>query len=140
MKKLLTFLSVGCLVALSCTKEKTDYEAAIDAVAPEHAEFKEAATIRSGGYDIRIETLNGTFYKGYNEIRLKITNSATSGKADVTGATFSPITTDADGGTSSCPHRYELTYRPDSNYFSGYSVFTSERQADDAWVLDIGFT
>src|SRR5690554_4851756 len=108
MKKTLFFLSVVCLVALSCTKEKTDYEAAIDSVAPEHMEFKEAATIRSGGYDIRIEALNGTFYTGYNEIRLKITNSSTTTKADVSAVTFLPIRTNGDGENSSCPHQYDL--------------------------------
>src|SRR3546814_458962 len=103
MKKILFSLGVVCLMALSCTKEKTDYEAAIAAVTPEHTEFKEAAAIHSGGYDIRIEALNGTFYTGYNEIRLKITNSPSHAKANISAVTFLPIKTDADGGTSSCP-------------------------------------
>ncbi len=140
MKKLLFFLSAVCFAALSCTKEKTDYEGAIDSETPGHIAFKEATAIHSGGYHISIEALNGTFYKGYNEIRVKITNSSTSVKADVAGVTFLPITTDADGGTNSCPHRYDLAYKPDSNYFSGYSVFTSESGADGTWALDIGFT
>lgn len=139
MKKLLIFLGVVCFAALSCTKEKTDYEGVIDAVTPDHTEFKEAATIRSGGYDISVEALNGVFYKGYNEIRLKIANSA-NGKADVASVTFLPIVTDSDGGKSSCPHRYELLYRADSNFFSGYSVFTTESRPDGSWVLGIGFT
>jgi len=139
MKKLLFFLGSVCFVALSCTKEKTDYEGVTDSVTPDHNVFKEAANMDVGGYHISVEALNGTFYKGYNEIRLKITDSA-NGKADVAGVTFLPITTDADGDTRSCPHRYELAYRPDSNYFSGYSVFTSESDADGTWALDIGVT
>jgi len=139
MKKLLIFLGVVCFAALSCTKEKTDYEGVIDAVTPDHTVFKEAATIHSGGYDISVEALNGVFYKGYNEIRLKIANSA-NGKIDIASVTFLPITTDSDGGTRSCPHRYELLYKADSNYFSGYSVFTTESGPDGSWVLDIGFT
>ena len=140
MKKLLIFLGAVCFAALSCTKEKTDYEGVTDTVPPDHKVFKEAATIHSGGYDISVEALNGTFYKGYNEIRLKITNSTTNGKTDVAGVTFMPIITDTDGGTRSCPHRYELPYKADSNYFSGYSVFTTESGPDGSWVLDIGFT
>ncbi|MGV3761867.1 hypothetical protein, partial [Parapedobacter sp.] len=62
------------------------------------------------------------------------------GKADVAGVTLLPITTDANGGTGVCPHRYELAYRPDSNYYSGYSVFTSESHADGTWTLTIGLT
>lgn len=139
MKKTLFFLSVVCLTALACTKEKTDYDAIIDAVAPEYTEFKEAATVRTGGYDIRIETLNGTFYTGYNEIRLNITKSATNEKVGASAVTFLPFSTTADGGTSSCPHRYDLVHRPDGNYFSGYSVFTSDANWDHAWTADIGF-
>ncbi len=140
MKKLLFFLGAVCFAALSCTKEKTDYEGITDTVPPGHTVFKEAATIHSGGYDISIEALNGAFYKGYNEIRVKITNSATSVTAEVAGITFLPINTGAEGVTSSCPHQYELAYKPDSNYYSGYSVFTSESDADGNWALDIGFT
>jgi len=137
MKKLLFFLGAVCFAALSCTKEKTDYEGVTDSVTPDHMAFKEAANIHIGGYHISVEALNGAFYKGYNEIRVKITNNIAN--ADVAGVTFLPITTDADGGTGSCPHRYELAHRPDSNYYSGYSVFTSESHADGTWTLDIGF-
>lgn len=140
MKKILLFLGAACFVASSCTKEKTDYEAAIDSVVTEHMVFKEAASISNGAYDISVEALNGTFYKGYNEIRLKITNSHTGEKAVVSAATFLPVKTNADGVNGSCPHQYDLDYIPDSNYFSGYSVFTGESKADEAWELYIGFT
>lgn len=140
MKKLLFFLGAVCFAALSCTKEKTDYEGVTNPDTPDHNVFKEAANIHMGGYNISVEARNGTFYKGYNEIRVKITNNTTNGAADVAGVTFLPITTDDDGGRGSCPHQYALAYRPDSNYFSGYSVFTSESDADGTWALDIGVT
>ena len=66
MKRLAFFLAVVCLAGMSCTKEKTDYEAEIDTTVPEHLDFKEVANIRNGNYAISIEALNGTFYKGYN--------------------------------------------------------------------------
>jgi len=125
------------MAALSCTKEKTDYEAAIDSAAPDRTDFKEVVRTHSGDYAFSVEALNGTFYKGYNEIHLKVTKGATNEKVAVSAATFMPIKTDGNGETSSCPHRYDLDYRPDSNYFSGYSVFTSESNADGTWLLDI---
>ncbi|MGV3763708.1 MAG: hypothetical protein ACO1NT_14600, partial [Parapedobacter sp.] len=79
MKRLLFFLGAVCFAALSCTKEKTDYEAAIDSGTSDPIVFKEAANIHIGGYDISVEALNGAFYKGYNELRVKITDNATSG-------------------------------------------------------------
>jgi len=139
MKKLLFFLGAVCFAALSCTKEKTVYEGVTDPVTPDDNVFKEAANIRVGGYHISVEALHGAFYKGYNEIRVKIMDSA-NGEPDVAGVTLLPITIGADGRTGSCPHRYKLTHRPDSNYYSGYSVFTSESHADRTWALTIDFT
>lgn len=140
MRKTLFFLTAVCFVVLSCTKEKTDYEAEIDVVVPTYDEFKEAVNIHSGDYDISIEALNGTFYKGYNEIRLKIMNSQTGKEANATDVTFLPVTTEADGNKSSCPHRYDLAYTTDGSYFSGYSVFTRESDTERSWELYISFT
>lgn len=140
MKKILFFLTAVCFAVLSCTKEKTDYEAEIGTVVTEYDEFKEAVAIHSGSYDISIEALNGTFYKGYNEIRLKITNSQTNENADASAVTFLPIRTNTDGNNVSCPHRYDLVYRPEDNCFSGYSVFTGESNADGSWELYVSFT
>ncbi|WP_134088026.1 hypothetical protein [Olivibacter sp. XZL3] len=140
MNRILFFLTTVCFTVMSCTKEKTDYEAEIGAVVTEHEEFKEAVSIQHDGYDIRVEVLNGTFYKGYNEIRLKITNSQTTEQADVSAVTFLPIRTDTDGSTGSCPHQYDLGDRSNGDYFSGYSVFTSESNGDESWELYIGFT
>jgi len=139
MKKAILFLTSLCFVALSCTKEKTDYEAEIDTDVTEHHDFKEAYAINSNGYKISIEALNGTFYTGYNEIRLKITNSQTGGKANATAVTFLPIMSNANGDKTSCPHRYDLAYRQDKSYFSGYAVFTYESDTERTWKLYISF-
>jgi len=140
MKKPLFFLTVLFLTVMSCTKDKTNYESEIDTVAPEYHEFKEAVVFQSGSYNISIEALNGTFYKGYNEIRLKISDSQTKKKTDASAVTFLPILTHADKDRVSCPHRYNLQYRPEDGYFSGYSVFTDESRTDRSWDLYISFT
>ncbi len=134
------FLAAVCLAVASCTKEKTDYEAEIDTIVTEHNEFKEAAAINSEGYKISIEALDGTFFKGYNEIRLKITNTEANEDVNASAATFLPMMTHADGSRISCPHRYDLEYQRDGKYFSGYSVFTSESNASRSWELYISFT
>lgn len=140
MKKAIFFLTAVWFAVASCTKDKTDYKAEIDTEVTEYDEFKEAVTLHSEGYTISIEALNGTFYKGYNEIRLEITDSQTNEKANASAVTFLPIMTNAKGSKMSSPHRYDLVYRPDDNYFSGYSVFTSESSSDGSWELYISFT
>lgn len=140
MKKAIFFLTAVCLSVASCTKEKTDYEAEIDTVVAGHYEFKEAVAINSDGYHISIEALNGTFYKGYNEIRLKVMNTRTSEKANASAATFLPVITNVDGSQASCPHKYDLAYNSGDQYFSGYTVFTNEGDTGESWELYISFT
>jgi len=140
MKKLLFFLTALCFAVVSCTKEKTDYEGEIDTVVTEYHEFKEAYTIHSDGYEVNIEALNGTFYKGYNEIRLKITNGQTNEEISASAVTFLPVMTSADGGQSSCPHRYDLVHGTDDSYYWGYAVFTDESSSGRSWELYISFT
>ena len=64
--------------AVSCTLDKTDYEAEIGLEIPETYEFKEAVSLNSCNFKISIDALNGTFYKGYNELHLKIVNTQTN--------------------------------------------------------------
>ena len=139
MKKTIFFITTLCLLVISCTKEKTDYEAEIDTVVTEHYEFKEAAAINSEGHHISIEALNGTFYKGYNEIRLKISGANTNENINAPAVTFLPVMTNADGSRASCPHRYNLVYNADDKYFPGYAVFTSESGTNETWELYISF-
>ena len=140
MKKIIFLLTAMCFMVVSCTKEKTDYEAEIDAEVIEHNEFKEAYTINSNGYKISIEALNGTFYRGYNDIRMKITNGQTGAKANATTVTLLPIMSSANGDRASCPHRYDLVYEQDEDCFSGYSVFIDASSPESSWELYISFT
>lgn len=135
-----TLFIVLCFLVASCTLDKTDYLAEISTIVTEHNEFKEVTVIRNDDYTISVSALNGTLYKGYNEIRLKVTNSRTGSDENVTAATFLPVLSTADGSRTSCPHRFELVYRPDEKYFSGYAVFPRESGDRENWELYIGFT
>lgn len=135
------FSSIVILFAMaSCTLDKTDYEAEISTVVPEYYDFKETVSFHSGSYKISIETLNGTFYKGYNEIHLSITNSQTNQKVSASEVTFLPIMTPSEGNKVSCPHQYHLEYDPTNQYYTGYSVFTNESNAMANWRLYVSFT
>lgn len=125
-------------MAGSCTLDKTDYLAEISTIVTEHNEFKEVTVINGDEYKITLLALNGTLYKGYNEIRLKVSNSRTDG--NVTGVTFLPVMKTTGGAQISCPHRYDLAYIADENYFSGYTVFTHESSATENWELYVSFT
>lgn len=140
MEKIILFLTVLCFALTSCTKEKTDYEAEIDSIVPERKDFKVAYTVTSGNYKVHIEALNGVLYKGYNEIRLRITALNSGDKVQASTVTFRPILTDPQGTLGTCPHRYDLIYKPESGYFEGYAVFTDESNALTNWEITISFT
>ncbi len=127
-------MAVLCLTMVSCTKDKTDYEAEIETTLPEYLEFKQVVQVSVGGYSVSVEAVNGEFYQGYNEVRLKVTG----GHANITGVTLLPILTEASGDLSAGPHSYDLVYVPDGDYFSGYAVFISESGAHTNWELYIG--
>ncbi len=137
MKPALFFFAAVCLWVASCTKEKTDYQAGTNGPAAELFTFKEAVSISADGYHISIEVLNGTFYTGYNEIRLRI--QGVQNNKEVSSVSFLPVMTTADTATS-CPHRYKMIAVPDSNYFSGYAVFSAESSVAANWELYVGFT
>ncbi|MFD2940109.1 hypothetical protein [Flavobacterium notoginsengisoli] len=138
--KSFNFLVIALLgVITSCTIDKTDYEAEIDSQVPEYYEFKEATSLTSGNYKISIEALNGTFYKGYNELHLKVVNAQNNQSISATDVTFLPILSN-NGSTSSCPHDYNLAYDSTNKYFTGYSVFTNESAAGESWKLYVSFT
>lgn len=128
------------LMVVSCTLDKTNYEDEINTAVPEHYEFKEAAVINKDEYKISIEVLNGTFYQGYNEIRLKITNAQTNENINVSNVTFLPVMTNGDGSKTSCPHRYSLNNQSTGQYYAGYSVFTNTSYAGRTWRLYMSFT
>lgn len=138
--KSFNFWIIALLFAVtSCTIDKTDYEAETGSDVPENLEFKETTSIISGNYKISIEALNGTFYKGYNELHLKIVNTLNNQELNSSAVTFLPILSNADGSKSSCPHEYNLTYDAVSKYYSGYAVFTGESTTTASWKLYISF-
>ncbi|KAA5823337.1 hypothetical protein FPF71_11540 [Algibacter amylolyticus] len=128
------------VVVTSCTLDKTDYEAELVTETTEYIEYEEVTAIVSENYTIRIEALNGTLYKGYNEIHLKINNSQTNESLDNSEVTFLPIITDANGNKSSCPHAYNLVYNDNEGYYTGYAVFTSESDSTVHWEIYIDIT
>lgn len=129
-----------CLVVIvSCTIDKTDYEAETTTETTEYVEFKEVTAVISGNYTLSIEALNGTFYKGYNEIHLKITNTQTTEVLENATVSFLPIVTDANGNKSSCPHKYNLEYDTTEKQYKGYAVFTNESSTTANWQLYINF-
>ncbi len=138
MKKIIFFLTAICVVVIACTKDKTDYEAEIDNSVSEHFQFEEATSVHSEKYIISLEALNGALYKGYNELRLKITNKQTKETVKASDVTFLPILTNVNGGNTSCPHSFDFI-QSTAGYFTGYSVFTSKSSANENWVLFISF-
>ncbi|MBP1840676.1 hypothetical protein [Formosa algae] len=139
MKLLQGIVMVVFVVLTACTVEKTDYEAELSTDTTEYIEFEEVTTTNSGDYTISIEALNGTLYKGYNEIHLKISNSETLTNLEDVAVTFLPIQTDANGNKSSCPHQYNLEYDATEGYYLGYVVFTSESDSTVSWQAYIDF-
>ncbi|GLB52468.1 hypothetical protein NBRC110019_15080 [Neptunitalea chrysea] len=126
-------------VVTSCTLEKTDYEAELSEVATDEYVFEQAFLLTSNGYQISVEVLNGTFYKGYNEIHLFITdeNNETVQNATVT---FLPIRLDANEDAYSCPHAYEVGYQADNQYYLGYAVFDEVSNTNATWEFYLTVT
>lgn len=140
MKNINFFVAVMFIAVTSCTLDKTDYEAEISTEVTEHFEYETVVSIAENNYQIDIEALNGTLYKGYNDIRLTITNTQTDENLNASDVTFLPIVTDYTGNNSSCPHQYNVDYNTTDAYYSTYAVFTSESNDSDTWKLYISFT
>lgn len=132
---LITFL----FVVASCTIDKTDYENEINSEVPEYFEYKEAVSFNSGNYKISIEALNGTFYKGYNELHLKVTNTQNNQDVSASEITFLPIMSNSDASKSSCPHEFNMEFDAANKYYNGYSVFTTESSVTATWKLYVSF-
>ena len=140
MKNYIFFVFVFSFTILSCTLDKTDYEAEISTVVTEYYDFKEVLSINKAPYKISLEALNGTFYKGYNEIHLKIVDTKTGKNIDNSEITFLPILSNSTQGAVSCPHQYNLEYSATNSYYTGYAVFTNESSITENWKLYISFT
>lgn len=135
MQRICFFLAVLWLAVVSCTKDKTDYEAEIETTVPGRLEFEQVVHIPIGEYRVSVEAVNGKFYQGYNKIRLKVKGV----RANMTEVALLPIFTDTNGDLGAAPHHYDFVYVPDGDYFSGYAVFTSESSGDGHWELYVDF-
>lgn len=124
------------LTVTSCTLDKTDYEAEVGTQVPEYFEFEEAVSVTGSMYNISIEALNGTLYKGYNEVHLTVTNAQTAQELTAAEVTFLPVITNTNGTVASCPHEYNLVYDAVNGYYKGYVVFTEASN----WKLYLSVT
>ncbi|WP_452218850.1 hypothetical protein [Lacinutrix undariae] len=140
MKHLHFIVIAISVVITSCTIDKTDYNSEISTEITEYFEFEEVTSISNGYYEITIEALNGEFFKGYNEIHLKVRNTQTNENLENLEVTFLPIMTDANGNKTSCPHEFYLNYDTTNEYYLGYSVFTNESDSTVSWELYVSVT
>lgn len=134
MQKIIVIISL-CLLFISCTKEKTDYEAEIGTEQPGQLEFKEAYSFEKNGFKVSVQALNGTLTKGYNELRLKVYNKDNNAEINSAALGFLPILNDAQGNQVSCPHRYQLVYNTAEKFYAAYAVFTELSSSENKWDL-----
>lgn len=134
MQKIIVIISL-CLLFISCTKEKTDYEAEIGTEQPGQLEFKEAYSFEKNGLKVSVQALNGTLTKGYNELRLKVYNKDNNAEINSAALGFLPILNDAQGKQVSCPHRYQLVYNSAEKFYAAYAVFTELSSSENKWDL-----
>lgn len=134
MQKIIVIISL-CLLFISCTKEKTDYEAEIGTEQPGQLEFKEAYSFEKNGLKVSVQALNGTLTKGYNELRLKVYNKENNAEINTATLGFLPILNDAQGNQVSCPHRYQLVYNSAEKFYAAYAVFTELSSSENKWDL-----
>ncbi len=134
MQKIIVIISL-CLLFISCTKEKTDYEAEIGTEQPGQLEFKEAYSFEKNGLKVSVQALNGTLTKGYNELRLKVYNKDNNAEINSASLGFLPILNDAQGNQVSCPHRYQLVYNSAEKFYAAYAVFTELSSNENKWDL-----
>lgn len=138
MKAIHLVLPALFFAVISCTLDKTDFEEEIAVEIPENYSFEEVFSSQKETYKISVEALNGTFYKGYNEVRVKLTNVQTEEFLANSTITFFPVLTVADK-QESCPHASILEYNSDEQYFEGYVVFTKDSNVGD-WNIQLNFT
>lgn len=127
------------LLTTACTIDKTDYESETNTVVPDDYEFKEVVSMDKENYHVSIEALHGKLYKGYNEVRLKITDINTKENVQEGKVTFLPVFTTLEGDKESCPNQYDMVYDKTEKFYKGFSVFTQESTLGD-WKININFT
>ena len=140
MKRILYLGATLLLALLSCTKEKTDYEAEIEVVVPDSEEFREAYSVKVGDYLVSLEARNGMLYEGYNELQVYVLHAQTKVPVDVEAVTFLPIRTAAQQQNFSGPHGYEMQKSAQGDFFQTYVVFPQQSGAGSTWIAYISFT
>lgn len=129
---------ISFVIVTSCTLDRTDYEQEILVVIPDSEGFKVASEWSVDNYNIKLLTLNGEYYKGYNEIRAEITNSSNNQAATVEELHFLPLLHGSgEKPILSCPHAFNLKKMKDENYYVGYSVFTDESENAGTWEVHL---
>lgn len=138
MNKIIILMATLALLALACTKEKTDYQADTGTDIPTVTEFKEVFSTQHDTYSLRLEALNGTLYTGYNEIRISLFDKQSKQAIQASEVTFLPISSNTAGLQASCPHRYNLLDKPTEKHYAGFAVFTQPSSSSN-WKLYISF-
>ncbi len=137
------YLFLGIIISAttaSCTVDKTDYEEETSTEVSEYYDFEEAVSYNYEHYKISIAALNGTFYKGHNDLRITIDNTQTNSAISSSGVRFLPILTNEKNNNTSCPHDTNLVYNASGSYYSGYAVFTDISSISASWKLYISFS
>lgn len=138
MSRITFFFALLFFVMASCSKDKTDY--GTDTESPDNVEFNEAAEFTVENYKISIVAANGSFYKGYNEVRVLVSEKETGLVVRPESVTFLPVQSGFDDAKGSCPHRSELQLAASKDYYLGYVVFTQESSQNTVWNIQIDFT
>ena len=139
MKFLKYLMAAWLFTMLSCTLDRTDYEAEINTEVTENSDFKEAATLTSGDYKISVGALNGTFNKGYNDLHVKVFNTKTQQAAEPSNVRVVAVFTNAEGAQYSAPHPTNAELM-NGKYFKTYTVFPEQSTQGGQWELHISFT
>lgn len=124
----------------SCTIEKTDYQTELDRETPMDNAIKTAFTLNNEQFTLEVSTLNGKFYKGFNEIQLKVIDHLNNNVLNELEVTFLPVLTGLNDEISTCPHTSILLYDELKESYVGHVIFTSETQINQVWNLQFNFS
>ena len=125
MQRSLTgWLLVFAAVLLSCTRDKTDYEALRQTTQPTSTAYAEVAHWTLGTYTVSLHALGGTLKKGYNAVHYYLTdkNGMPVAPDQQFGLTQIPVKLLPDQTFRSSPHQYELLPVPAGGFWSGFLI------------------
>ncbi len=137
MKNIFFFLLTIAFAMASCTKDKTDYEAELETTTPKNQEFKEAIIIQDEHLSVVVETLNGKFYKGYNEIHVEILDLTKGERVEAEAVTIFPLLIQEGRGLTACPHSERFEFDAEKKHYQGFSIFAAESTSNTKGELFI---